>query len=597
MRIMSYVVTAGHLTLGETRTKASDTRGADSNADWEALSSLIIEDAKSLSSEHPHCEVQLPIAFDFEATLLQYCLSMGYIQREHVALLSLTRLLLRAIHQEHLVPAAKWDVLKRYNVTQQTLLGRQATYLSRGRADGAAEFMGPSEYVRNTNSGNFSVSTIKSESPLASSAPGPKEEDYLNLFEAARAHGGKVSYHPTKLGQPSLLNPSVLVTVAFGALDGMLIKQGHMTDEQSLCNIGSLDHPVSAAEAQKLIAMSDEERRKWLSHHPYINEYVEVMATFADGSVHGHLGFEFAGKGGGAESVASVVDKYIKNCRVCFCCLKSAFEGTSHDTVPGAGWALAKSTCDKYCEDCMEAETASFVDHAALKTCSKHTARAGSHWTSIQCERCTKESEVCHNISLEGFGMDCCGSQEAYQAQVVSRKAGMYGTGDHIAVGDLAHLTKTVVLGCMNHWIRYEGHYVGVRQLISVFFDEDSERRRKLRNELDWRDLEGKNKYDVQGRVNVASVPAEVLLTTEEIASDEPVHIVTVVAPERRFFWRENPVSSVNAPGGLHFDEVSGIVIYVEQSTNALFALRLGHCPVNSFASYLAPHNPHKRAS
>jgi len=135
------------------------------------------------------------------------------------------------------------------------LLGRKATHLERGHADtGAPTGWRANEFIERSNSGHFSASSHTRELPLAGADPGAQITDWLNLFEAARAKGGGASWYA---------NPCCYATVVIAAFDGMLLRLGHMTDESNMCNVGSLNHKVDVAEAEKLLDMNDEELRDW----------------------------------------------------------------------------------------------------------------------------------------------------------------------------------------------------------------------------------------------------------------------------------------------------------------------------------------------
>lgn len=533
------------------------------------LGPLLDQDILNLSEENPDSEVSLPLRLSFEPLLLQYCLSLGTIKPEHVALLSLKRLLLRSIDAEHLVPPEAWDVLRDFGVSKQLLFGRGSTYFDCGR--GGSTHHDPSTFTEATNSGSFSVSTLKRAIPAAQTAPGPVIEDFLNLLEAGPTVGCGATFSPSS---------NVVVTYACLLSDGMLIKNGHTTDENKMVNVGSLDYDVTVEEAEALLAMTDEERRQFLKEHPLVTEFNEVMFAFLDNSANGHVGFQYTGKGGGADAVAAKTDLYLRNSRVCRCCLKAAFDATFADDLPDAGWAMAKEMCDKHCIDCMDCATARVTDPTLPGVCEKHSSRKGLHWTEVRCTACSLNGTICQNVSFEIVSTDCCGSQEAYAAQVCSRVPGMYGTGDHVAIGDIAHLVKTEILTAMNHWIRCNGEYLGVRQLISVYYDECKERRERFRDVVHWSDLEGKDKFDVEARVIIASIKPSELLSPAEMDSSAPVYLLTILVPERRFFWREAAVSCIIRPGGAAFHRLSGIVLIVERETNSLYALRMGHCPV-----------------
>ena len=151
------------------------------------LGQLLDQDIRELLAAHPDSDVVLPLRLSFEPLLLQYCLSLGTIKEEHVALLSLKRLLLRSIQAEYLVPPEAWDLLRDFGVTKQLLFGRGSTYFNCGR--GGSAHHDPAKFTEATNSGSFSVTTLKKAIPAAQTAPGPVIEDFLNLLEAGLTVG------------------------------------------------------------------------------------------------------------------------------------------------------------------------------------------------------------------------------------------------------------------------------------------------------------------------------------------------------------------------------------------------------------------------
>jgi len=563
---------------------------ADSDDAWRvAIAGLVEDEMKRGEAEHVNFQHDLPLCLDLAPALLQFALQTKVVSESHVAVASLTRLLLKALCCEDLVPRETWNALKAFGVTKQVLLGRKATYLERGLADYGAHSLTPAEFVSQTNSGQFSVAILALEAPLASAEPGPKEEGYLNMLEAARTLGENCSYHPPltdgaasdqALGKVAR-DKNVKVTLAIIALDGMMVKLGHKTDERNMVNVGAYNNPVDVAEAQRLIEMTDDERRIWLKEKDYTTEYVEVMVTFGDSSLHGHLGYEYKGKGGGAEAVRDMVENYLPLQRICYCCLKDSFQKTEHSSTPGAGWALSKTVCDKYCELCMAAQTANVLDPSKLDTCAEHMDRTGKHWTEIRCSACTKSESVCHNLSFEVVSMDCCGSQEAYQNQVHQKKIGMFGTGDHHAIGDLAHMTKSAVNGALNYYIIIDGDFLSIRQLIACYHDVLESRRSRTRNFILWSDLEAKNKFDVQARVDTVSRELqEAILSEEERKAGNAVNQIIVVSPELHFFWRENAKALLDTPSGMDYHQESGLLFFIESTSSALRVLRFQHTKV-----------------
>ena len=196
-------------------------------------------------------------------------------------------------------------------------MGRKATFLDRGRSEaGLSPGWQAADFFALTNGGGYGIRTIKYEMAAAPAEPGPQITDYLNMFEVARSRRG--------FGSTWAPNSPTCVTLGVAAFDGMLTRLGHVTDEATMTNRGSLGHDVDVEEAKNLLKMTDRELRQWSEDHPFITEYNEFMLTLIDGSYHGHLGFTYSGALGGAAATATMVDQFMKLDRICYCCMLQA---------------------------------------------------------------------------------------------------------------------------------------------------------------------------------------------------------------------------------------------------------------------------------
>jgi hypothetical protein len=557
--------------------ESAENAASDSMEMWRtSLSAGVAAVAVDLE-QYPQNEHELPVDIEFDALLLNFGIKTGIIAEDHVAVLSLKRLLLKAIGEEHIFPKETWDKLRSFGVTKQVLLGRKATYLARGLSASRSTNAAPHEICATSNGGDFSVSTLQQENPMLPASEGPQIHDFLNFYEVARSSTGLSAswcefFHLWSISNchyryPNKENYTTLCVMAY---DGMLTGVGHMTDTVNKVNIGSLNHPVDEAEAESLLLMDDEQRRDWIKEHGFITEYNEYMVTLSNAKAHGHLGFLFSGVGGGADAVAQDVAKFSSLFRVCYCCLREAFETSATNE---AAWAKATAICDLHCEDCIMAEKKHAADSSASKVCEAHASvHAGRHYGEVQCSRCAEVDAVCHNCMLISVCSDLCGSQDAYL------KSCTWPVG----TADGAHLVKSVVMGQINYYIRVEGWYVGTRLVIAAYHDADPRRRDLVREWASWAALEAKNKFCIAERVEVLSAALQrALLTDDERergSRGEPVDFVVTVGPERWHFWSENQPSDYHKPAGVSFHEGSGTVIYVDNETGALRSLRLAHC-------------------
>ena len=191
-------------------------------------------------------DVELELDLDLVPLLLQYALSSGMLAEDHVAVLSMKRMLLRAFRMEHAVPPEVFENLKSFGVTKQKRLGRKATYLDRGRSEaGLSPGWQAADFFALTNGGGYGVRTIINEMAAAPAEPGPQITDYLNMLEVARSRRG--------FGSTWAPNSSTCVTLGVAAFDGMLTRLGHVTDEATMTNRGSLGHDVHVEEAKNLL--------------------------------------------------------------------------------------------------------------------------------------------------------------------------------------------------------------------------------------------------------------------------------------------------------------------------------------------------------
>ncbi|KAJ1447894.1 hypothetical protein M885DRAFT_575219 [Pelagophyceae sp. CCMP2097] len=67
----------------------------------------------------PHSQHTLEFQPELQSMLLEFALSAKIIAADHPAVASLTRLLLRALQHEHVVPPEMFDALQAFGVTKQ----------------------------------------------------------------------------------------------------------------------------------------------------------------------------------------------------------------------------------------------------------------------------------------------------------------------------------------------------------------------------------------------------------------------------------------------------------------------------------------------
>jgi hypothetical protein len=257
-------------------------------------------------------QVQMPLQLDSVPAMLQFALDSHAVDRSHVMYQSMERWLLGGFGMAASEPDGKFDNLLNYSVAQHALFGSASCHFAHGPgATGGRASDTPADHFNSHNSGAFSERTIHRALP-ASAKQGVQLPLLLNLFEDVRLYAGAVTYSPCK----GCVN--TLVNVGY---DGLSLGKGVMVDEHSLQAVG-FEEPIGADEAARVLAMDDDQLQAWTAEHPFLSDGLEFIATAADNSISGNLGYIFVSAEGNHADVAKRLVRMLRPLRVCYCCLK-----------------------------------------------------------------------------------------------------------------------------------------------------------------------------------------------------------------------------------------------------------------------------------
>ncbi|KAH8048364.1 hypothetical protein JL721_11964 [Aureococcus anophagefferens] len=261
------------------------------------------------------------------------------------------------------------------------------------------------------------------------------------------------------------------ICLAATSADGMLIKQGHMFDEESGMNFGAASGPYGIERGRQLDALDDDGLRKYLADDPLAVEMDEYMIATADGAVVGHLGASMKSPGGGAATIIAGVARYLPIV-ACFGCVLEA-----HQT--GGSMADADAMCDIYCDKCAVAERELGWGHTWRSTTG---CRAGNSRCST-CEAKARDAD-------RGFPSDDepdHGGRYVPHAAIDAAPEGNGVRADRfksslIEFGpDGPHDLKSIRNASKNHYLRVGGHLCGHRVVECLWHDADQERQKKVR--------------------------------------------------------------------------------------------------------------------
>jgi hypothetical protein len=117
--------------------------------------------------------------------------------------------------------------------------------------------------------------------------------------------------------------------------------------------------------------------------------------------------------------------RILRALRMCFCCLKRAFErGGDH------AWASAQEECDSFCAECEEKQ----------EICAAHAQRRSPwHYTNNPCGSCVGEVVVCTHLFAVFASMDQCGSQHALVSRVTLRNSEVVPAPMQVARAEVGH--------------------------------------------------------------------------------------------------------------------------------------------------------------
>ncbi|KAH8082521.1 hypothetical protein JL720_8548 [Aureococcus anophagefferens] len=288
---------------------------------------------QSAASQLPGASVEVPVQLCPVAVAAQTCHNLGIFDESHVAVQSFHRFCLIGLGKLRVEREYDFEALKSFQATLQSRCGRSASYLLHGAgATGEDEPLSNRDYVARLNSGAYHPDTVRRWFPATDDTMDTVIlYDLLNFMHAARR--AKTTYMHTVRKR---------ICLAATSADGMLIKQGHMFDEESGMNFGAASGPYGIERGRQLDALDDDGLRKYLADDPLAVEMDEYMIATADGAVVGHLGASMKSPGGGAATIIAGVARYLPIV-ACFGCVLEA-----HQT--GGSMADAEAMCDIYCD-------------------------------------------------------------------------------------------------------------------------------------------------------------------------------------------------------------------------------------------------------
>ena len=272
----------------------------------------IMTTAASLFDATESSQVHLPLQLDRVPSMLQFALDSHAIERSHVMYQSMERWLLGAFGNNDAEPDGHFDNLLNYSVAQHSLCGAASCHFAHGPGATAGRPCNtPSDYLNSHNSGVSSARTVQRALP-ANAKQGVQLPLLLNLFEDVKQYSGAVTYSPCE----GCVN--TLVNVGY---DGLSLGKGVMVDGHLMQAIG-FEEPIGVDEAARVLAMDDEELQAWTAKHPFLADGLEFIATAADNSISGNLGYIFVSAEGNHADVAKRLVRMLRPLRTCYCCLK-----------------------------------------------------------------------------------------------------------------------------------------------------------------------------------------------------------------------------------------------------------------------------------
>jgi len=556
---------------------------------------------QSAASQLRGASVEVPVQLCPVAVAAQTCHNLGIFDESHVAVQSFHRFCLIGLGKLRVEREYDFEALKSFQATLQSRCGRSASYLLHGAgAAGEDEPLSNRDYVARLNSGAYHPDTVRRWFPATDDTMDTVIlYDLLNFMHAARR--AKTTYMHTVRKR---------ICLAATSADGMLIKQGHMFDEESGMNFGAASGPYGIERGRQLDALDDDGLRKYLADDPLAVEMDEYMIATADGAVVGHLGASMKSPGGGAATIIAGVARYLPIV-ACFGCVLEA-----HQT--GGSMADAEAMCDIYCDKCAVAERELGWGH----TCEEHDGLPS--WQLRVCSTCEAKNEVCYSCVVLGHNQDAGSPADtAIKARCAERaavpaaaSASATRTADspsddepdhggryvpHAAIdaapegngvradrfkssliefgSDGPHDLKSIRNASKNHYLRVGGHLCGHRVVECLWHDADQERQKKVRKATTKTAVVARNKFSDADAMAVFEPKLSDAMLSDADRAAKSSRIVITLGPEPYRSPLKNPKSLYNMPYGAAWDAKSGVLLYTDKGRGELRSLKMMDIP------------------
>lgn len=499
--ILVVVGTLRHCSSGASSSSAPATRAALLREEIPSVAANLVEQAGCTG------EVSLDLELDTAPVLLQFMLSSGIISHNHVLPLSVLKVGAEALGlEQQLVTSDKNVNMEPLKVLGRALRsegGARSVCLMRGQGLAADNFtigeglpgdsrvragLSPESYMSKRNFGFFSDSQIK-RSNCPPSKEGIQCHELLNVLEAGARIQSSCRYHPS-LGKVSL--------AGCAKLDGLMTAKGCAVFEYAgVREVWGFKSALTPQEAQQVWDMhergDDVGFNQFLASHEFVTEAVELMFSMGDDSMTGNLGYFWGTKGGTAKELANELNPMLLQLRTCYGCAHEAF-------TKGKSITEAAASCDLTCASCADGD------------CTEH---GGEHYSVRRCSCCKQSGRPCVSLYPVALAFDQCGEQAGLLGAVSTYKNRVENgevdpdceiSGailDMEVLSDAIHDIKNMVCSSSNNRCWADEHMWGTFALWSRFYDADPDVRVPVRRELTRRALRGKDKFNIQQKVEL----------------------------------------------------------------------------------------------
>ncbi|KAH8059615.1 hypothetical protein JL722_5244 [Aureococcus anophagefferens] len=487
---------------------------------------------QSAASQLPGASVEVPVQLCPVAVAAQTCHNLGIFDESHVAVQSFHRFCLIGLGKLRVEREYDFEALKSFQATLQSRCGRSASYLLHGAgATGEDEPLSNRDYVARLNSGAYHPDTVRRWFPATDDTMDTVIlYDLLNFMHAARR--AKTTYMHTVRKR---------ICLAATSADGMLIKQGHMFDEESGMNFGAASGPYGIERGRQLDALDDDGLRKYLADDPLAVEMDEYMIATADGAV-------------------------------------------AHQT--GGSMADAEAMCDIYCDKCAVAERELGWGHRS--TTGRRLAGRHGDKGEVRRARGGPRRGVRERDADRGFPSDDepdHGGRYVPHAAIDAAPEGNGVRADRfksslIEFGpDGPHELKSIRNASKNHYLRVGGHLCGHRVVECLWHDADQERQKKVRKATTKTAVVARNKFSDADAMAVFEPELSTAMLSDADRAAKSSRIVITLGPEPYRSPLKNPKRLYNMPYGAAWDAKSGVLLYTDKGRGELRSLKMMDIP------------------